>query len=408
MKILQICNKPPFPPVDGGAIAMNNTTLGLLNLGIDVKVLSISTHKHPVVYSKIPKDYLDKTKFEHVFIDTKIKIQDAFFNLFTNKSYNIERFNCSKFEKKIEQILTVESYDIVILESLFITPYIQCIQKNSKAKIVLRAHNIEHQIWERYSANTINPLKKQYLNLLAKRIKQYEINILNQLDAIAAITKLDETQFKLLGFKKKIQTIPVGYLTNHSLFNTEINHKINEVEENSLFHIASMDWLPNQEGLDWFIKEVWEPLSKKLPQTKFYIAGRNMPKNLLKINKTNLINVGEVESAKDFYESKNIMVVPIKSGSGMRIKIIEGMAMGKTIISTTIGAEGINCTHNENILIANTSSEFIQEITKCLSNPEFCKKIGGNAMKLIENEYSNDTISKNFLAFLYNVSSVGN
>lgn len=408
MKILQICNKPPFPPVDGGAIAMNNTTLGLLNLGIDVKVLSISTHKHPVVYSKIPKDYLDKTKFEHVFIDTKIKIQDAFFNLFTNKSYNIERFNCSKFEKKIEQILTEESYDIVILESLFITPYIQCIQKNSKAKIVLRAHNIEHQIWERYSANTINPLKKQYLNLLAKRIKQYEINILNQLDAIAAITKLDETQFKLLGFKKKIQTIPVGYLTNHSLFNTKINHKINEVEENSLFHIASMDWLPNQEGLDWFIKEVWEPLSKKLPQTKFYIAGRNMPKNLLKINKTNLINVGEVESAKDFYESKNIMVVPIKSGSGMRIKIIEGMAMGKTIISTTIGAEGINCTHNENILIANTSSEFIREITKCLSNPEFCKKIGGNAMKLIENEYSNDTISKNFLAFLYNVSSLGN
>ena len=408
MKVLQICNKPPFPPVDGGAIAMNNTTLGLLNLGIDVKVLSISTHKHPVVYSKIPKVYLEKTKFEHVFIDTKIKIQDAFFNLFTSKSYNIERFNCSIFEKKIQQILSTDNYDIVILESLFITPYINCIKINSKAKIVLRAHNIEHQIWERYSANTINPLKKQYLNLLAKRIKQYEINILNQLDAIAAITKLDETQFKLLGFKNQIQTIPVGYLTHNSLIENATESKENTVEENSLFHIASMDWLPNQEGLNWFIKEVWEPLSKKLPNTKFYIAGRNMPKNLQKINKTNLINVGEVESAKDFYESKNIMVVPIKSGSGMRIKIIEGMAMGKTIISTTIGAEGINCTHNLNILIANTSSEFIHEINRCLSNPDFCKKIGENAIKLIETEYSNDSISKNFLAFLYNVTNTKN
>jgi glycosyltransferase involved in cell wall biosynthesis len=405
MKILQICNKPPYPPVDGGAIAMNNTTLGLLNLGVEVKVLSISTHKHPVVYTKIPKDYLEKTKFEHVYIDTKIKIQDAFFNLFSNKSYNIERFNCPVFEKKIEQILKNESFDVIILESLFITPYIKCIRNNSKSKIVLRAHNIEHQIWERYSANTINPLKKQYLNLLAKRIKQYEIKILNQLDGIAAITKLDETHFKLLGFKNKIQTIPVGYLTNHSFFENDTTDVQKEVEENSLFHIASMDWLPNQEGLDWFIKEVWEPLSKKLPSTKFYIAGRNMPKYFLKINKKNLINVGEVESAKDFYQSKNIMVVPIKSGSGMRIKIIEGMAMGKTIISTEIGAEGIHCTHNQNILIANTSNEFIQEISKCLSNPDFCRKIGENAKKLIENEYSNDTISKNFLAFLYNVSS---
>lgn len=401
MKVLQICNKPPYPPVDGGAIAMNNTTLGLLSLGINIKVLSISTHKHPVIYSKIPKSYLEKTKFEHVFIDTKIKIQDAFFNLFTSKSYNIERFNSKVFEKKIVDILKEEEYDIVILESLFITPYIPCIKKNSKAKIVLRAHNIEHQIWERYSTNTINPLKKQYLSLLAKRIKKYEINILTHLDAIAAITNLDETHFKLLGYKNLIQTIPVGYLTN-DLFNNNdgLNKKIN-VEENSLFHIASMDWLPNQEGLDWFIKEVWEPLSKKLPETKFYIAGRNMPKSLLKINKKNLINVGEVESAKEFYESKNIMIVPIKSGSGMRIKIIEGMAMGKTIISTSIGAEGINCTHNQNILIANSSKEFITSITKCLNNPEFCKSIGENAIQLIKNEYSNDTISKNFLAFLY-------
>lgn len=405
MKVLQICNKPPYPPVDGGAIAMNNTTLGLLHLGVDVKVLSISTHKHPVIYSKIPKLYLEKTKFEHVFIDTKIKIQDAFFNLFTNKSYNIERFNCKNFETKIIQILKEENYDIVLLESLFITPYIDCIKKNNSAKIVLRAHNIEHQIWERYSANTRNPLKKQYLALLAKRIKNYEINILNRLDAIAAITKLDETQFKLLGFKKNIQTIPVGYLTTNLFNDIESENKKNiTVEQNSLFHIASMDWLPNLEGLEWFIKEVWEPLSKKLPQTKFYIAGRNMPKSLLKLNKPNLINVGEVESAKEFYESKNIMVVPIKSGSGMRIKIIEGMAMGKTIISTSIGAEGINCTHNKDILIANTSTEFINAITKCLSNTEFTNLIAKNAQELIQNEYSNETISKNFWAFLLNVA----
>lgn len=392
MRILQICNKPPFPAVDGGAIAMNNVTQGLMNKGCIVNVLTITTPKHNI--STLPKAYVEKTNFQSVFIDTTIKAKDAFFNLFSNKSYNIERFISNDFSKKLSEILKEqENFDFIIIESLFVTPYIKTIKKYSKAKIILRAHNVEHKIWERISSNTKNILKKKYIDLLAKRMKNYEISIFNKLDAICAMTNIDVDSFKALGFKKQIASIPTGYILD------EIKHTEEPIDEFSVFHIASMDWLPNTEGVDWFIKNVWNKVNKAIPTSHLYLAGREMPQSYYELNKKSITTVGPVESAKEFFLSKHIMVVPILSGSGMRIKIIEGMALGKVIISTTIGAEGINCTNKKNILIADTPKAFSSAIIKCLNDKSFCEEISKNAKQLIVEEYSNESISIRMMDF---------
>jgi len=392
MRILQICNKPPFPAVDGGAIAMNNVTQGLMNKGCIVNVLTITTPKHNI--STLPKAYVEKTNFQSVFIDTTIKAKDAFFNLFSNKSYNIERFISNDFSKKLSEILKEqENFDFIIIESLFVTPYIKTIKKYSKAKIILRAHNVEHKIWERISSNTKNILKKKYIDLLAKRMKNYEISIFNKLDAICAMTNIDVDSFKALGFKKQIASIPTGYILD------EIKHTEEPIDEFSVFHIASMDWLPNTEGVDWFIKNVWNKVNKAIPKSHLYLAGREMPQSYYELNKKSITTVGPVESAKEFFLSKHIMVVPILSGSGMRIKIIEGMALGKVIISTTIGAEGINCTNKKNILIADTPKAFSSAIIKCLNDKSFCEEISKNAKQLIVEEYSNESISIRMMDF---------
>jgi glycosyltransferase involved in cell wall biosynthesis len=400
MNILQICNKPPFPAVDGGAIAMNNTTQGLLNNGHKVSVLAISTSKHPIIPSSLSKEYVNSTNFQTVFIDTSIRLRDAFFNLFTKKSYNIERFISKAFADKIQEILLTEEFDIIIFESLFVSPYISKIKSLSKAKIVLRAHNVEHKIWERISKNTRNPLKKRYINLLAKRLKNYEIEVFEIIDGIAAMTKVDEDDFKNLGFKKNIVAIPTGYIID----NKELSKK-NRVEENSIFHIASMDWLPNIEGVDWFLNNVWPKIANTQKQATLYLAGREMPDTYFNLNLPKVKVVGKVKSAKDFYLSKKIMIVPVLSGSGMRIKIIEGMALGKVIISTSIGAEGINCTSGENILIADNPDDFAEAICKCLKDPQYCDEIGGNAERLIESEYRNEQISKKMISFFENLEA---
>ncbi len=162
MKVRQICPKPPFPTVDGGTIAMNVITQGLIDAGIDVKVLSISTHKHPFDSYKLPEKYKDKTNAEAIFIDTSIKINQVLFHLFSKDSYNIMRFFSKEFESKLIILLKNNVFQIIQLEGLFVTPYVNTIRKYSNAKIILRAHNIEYIIWERLAKTTSNRIKSRY------------------------------------------------------------------------------------------------------------------------------------------------------------------------------------------------------------------------------------------------------
>jgi glycosyltransferase involved in cell wall biosynthesis len=394
MKILQICSKSPYPPREGGPIAMNNITQGLLKKGHTVKVLAINTPKYFINYNEIPEDYKRNTAYESIYIDTNIKISKAFFNFFSVKSYHVERFISKEFNSKIIQIISYDTFDIIQLESIFVAPYIDTIKKYSKAKIVLRTHNIEHLIWERITNNCRNPFKKLYLHHLQKTLKKFEFNVFNIVEGIASISQVD-TDFIIKHTKRSIliTTIPIGIELK------KIKNTASEREFPGLFHLGSMDWIPNQEGVRWFLNNVWPSLSQEFPNLSLYLAGRNMPDWIKKTKINNIKVEGEIENAYQYMQSKSILIVPLLSGSGMRVKIIEGMACGDTVISTTIGAEGIMCTNNENILIADTANEFIQQIKKCVDSQLFCKKISNGGMELVKEKYNNDTITENLIQF---------
>ncbi len=394
MNILQLCNKVPFPPKDGGCIAMNNLTKGLIDEGHRVKVIAINTKKHFIDIEKLPQDYRSKTNIEAVFIDTGVKITDAFLNLFSSKSYNIERFYSKIFENKLIELLKSENFDIVQLEGLYVSMYVVVIRKYTKAKIVLRAHNVEYKLWERATQLAKNPFKKAYLKFLFNRLKQYELNCLNTFDAIATITKKDELLFKSAGFVKALETFPFGIDFKNSIAGSS-----KKEEYPSVFHIGAMDWQPNIEGLNWFLNKVWDKLHVKHPHLKLYLAGRNMSDELKQLHKPNVIIVGEVENATAFIQSKGIMIVPLLSGSGMRVKIIEGLALGKTIVTTSIGVEGIDCENNINCIITDDPTDFANAISKCISDKVFYNEIGKNAKILAMQHYNNADICKRLTKF---------
>ena len=120
-----------------------------------------------------------------------------------------------------------------------------------------------------------------------------------------------------------------------------------------------MDWTPNIEGLNWFLDEIWPEINRKFPKSHFYLAGRDMPEDFYKRKSPNVHIVGEVEDAKNFINSNSIMIVPLLSGGGIRVKIIEGMALEKAIISTSVGAEGLHISHKKNIWIADTKVRWL-------------------------------------------------
>jgi len=394
MKILQLCNKPPLPAVDGGCIAMNNITQGLLDAGHEVKIISIATHKHPFKENTYDPNYLRKTRFEAVYVETKVNIVDAFSSLVTSDNYNISRFFSTDFDRTLMNILKMEKFDIIHLESLFMTPYIGSIRRFSKAKVILRSHNLEYMIWQRSAESTGNRAKRVYLNYLAKQLKQYEVNVIDQVDGIAAISKSDAEKYAAFGCEKPLETIPFGIdvadyrPTDLSLMN-----------RNSIFHLGAMDWKPNVEGVMWFAEKVFP----KLKEVNLHLAGRKMPKWFSESIDSSIHNHGEVIDALTFMDQFPIMIVPLFSAGGMRVKIIEGMAMKKAVISTSVGAEGINVTDGENILIANSKEEFIKVINKVNKDKALLHRIQENGRKLVELEYNNSILTERLVQFYDNV-----
>ncbi len=393
MKILQFCYKPPFPALDGGSMGMHYVTEGLINNGHEVKVLSFHSKKHPCRVDKLPVEYVEKTKFETVFVDLDIKPIPALVAYLCGESYHVKRFINEQMKRKLVEILKAEDFDIIQVESIFLTPYLPIMRRFSNAKIVLRAPNIEHKIWERIYKATKTPFKRGYIKHLALTLKYYELNHINDYDAVSPVTEVDAEYFRENGLRKKCKGIPFG------MNPPELLSDVLE-EKNTIFHIGSMNWHPNEQGIKWFLEECWDKIRQTTPNVQAYFAGRYMPNWLKNTSIEGVHIVGEVEDSIRFMTSKQIMVVPLLSGSGIRIKIIEAMSIGKTVIATTIAAEGIMYEDGKNIIIANSAEELASAVKYCVENPDKCKSIGEEAYKLIAERYSNDQVV-NQLVTLY-------
>ena len=392
MKILLLCNKPPYPASEGGPMAMNSIITGLLDAGHHVKILAVNSEKFNVKESDIPEDYKKKTGIELIDVDLSVKPTNAFLNLFTKKSYHVERFISDDFKARLIEVLDKEQFDIVQLEMLYMAPYVDVIRAHSKAMIVLRAHNVEHKIWERIAKETQSPLKRWYINHLAKTLKEYELNALETVDGIAAITRKDAAFFRKYSSKPVID-IPFG------VYPEEFTPKYEIEGKPKFYHIGSMNWMPNEEGIRWFINEVLPKTVEKVYDFVYHLAGRNMPEWLTTMKDPHIDVVGEVPDAKAFVSNNDVAIVPLLSGSGIRIKIIESMAMGKTVITTRVGAEGILYDEDVNIIIAENKAKMVEAIRSINENPQIAVTIGQAARRLVEETYDNRKIIARLLMF---------
>ena len=392
MKILLLCNKSPYPAFEGGPMAMNSIVTGLLDAGHQVKILAVNSKKFNVNPEAIPEDYRQKTGIELIDVDLRVRPIQAFKNLFSNKSYHVERFISKTFSSRLIEVLKEDIYDVVQLETLFMAPYIDTIRKYTKARIVLRAHNVEHLIWERIAKGTRFFLKRAYINHLAKTLKNYELSVIDKVDGIAAITRKDAAFFRKYCATTTID-IPYGIYPDEFKPNSKIEGKP------TFYHIGSMNWMPNVEGIRWFIDSCLDAVVAKVPDFEFHLAGRHMPEWLKTLKNKHVDVIGEVENAKEFVANHDVAIVPLLSGSGIRIKIIESMALGKTVITTMVGAEGILYNEDVNIIIAENKYKMAEAIRRINENPAMAEEIGQAARKLVEEVYDNRKITERLLSF---------
>jgi len=390
MRILQLCNKFPYPLKDGAAIASTYLAKAYAELGHEVTLLSMNTSKHWFDTSALPKDFAHYETIYTIFVDNRIRPIPAFFNLFSEKSYHVERFVDASFSLKLKEILLNKYFDIVQLESLYLTPYIPVIRQFApETQIVLRAHNVEHEIWERVADNS-NPLKKWYLNQITPRLKDYETVRLNDCDLVVGISARDVAAFRSMGLSQPATVAPIG-------LDTRDYHPDNSSYKKplSLSFIGSLDWMPNQEGLLWFLNEVWTPLlAPNFPELTFHIGGRTAPRWLRELKMERVTFHGEVPSAPDFLNQHSVMVVPLLSGGGMRAKILEGMAVGKVVVSTRLGMEGIDATDREECLLADSPEAWLDAIQWCQQQGEKLVMMGQKGRLFCEQNFENLEVAR--------------
>lgn len=382
-----------FPQNGGYPIVVYNTIKGLLAQGHTVTLISLDekqiTDRH---YES--DDILEKIAYRHCSVDTRIGIFKAFISLFTAAVPFIDKYFDERADKILIDELRNNTYDIVQFEGLFVTPYLSTVKKHSKAKVIYRAHNIEHLVWQRIAQRKADPFKKIYLLLLAKRIKAYEINQLSRFDGIIAFTDQDKKCMLEYGTKAPVEILPISIELNKYQPDTS------RTEFPSLFFLGSLGWMPNLEGIEWFIDNFHADLSEGDLRVRFYLAGNDIPETFDDYEVPGKIYIqGEVDDALDFVNNKAIMIVPLLSGGGMRVKIVEGMAMQKCIISTSLGAEGIEYTHGQNIIIANTRAEFFMAIKRCIADEQYCRRIGLNARKLVEERHNVTAVTNRLIEY---------
>ncbi len=302
-------------------------------------------------------------------------------------SYNITRFSSARFRDKLIAVLRAETFDIVQLESLYMMPYLADVRRSTKAKVVYRAHNIEHQIWDRMAAGA-RGLKQNYMRLLAQRLEAYERAHVNSADGVAAITGEDAAQLRRMGCGRPMIHLP---------YVLPLEGTQPEAPNNVFFHIGAMDWGPNIEAVRFLIEKIWPLISEQRPAAVLRLGGRNMPQDYVSADGIRVD--GEVADARAYMRENGILLTPLLSGGGMRIKLVEAMAMGRAVVTTSIGVEGIPVENGVHAAVADTAEAFAAAAIRMYDDEVWRRKIGQAAQQLVMENFDRRSVTRKLIEF---------
>lgn len=364
MRILILAPRLPWPPTDGGRVAMSRLAEGLAHAGADVEVLSLNPRKHHGDPSLAP---LPTTAID---IDTS-----------RPALHIVRRFVSRAYRDALRATLARFRPDVVQVESPFLLPYVEAVRAESRAKIALRSLNVEFRIWDGLARHERNPLRRLALRWIARSLRQYEVRHLDTCDAIVPITAADADDFRALGCTRPMHVVPCGVVP--SLW-------MPPPSDARVAFIGSLDFRPNQDAALWIVDELWPRVVPLEPDAQLLIAGSSPPDWLRR-----RIALSDFDDA----QRASIVLAPLFAGGGMRIKVLEAMAMGKAVVATSLGAGGIDVTPAHDVLIADDVACFADAVVRLLREPESVARLGAAARATVAAKYDNDALARGLMRF---------
>jgi glycosyltransferase involved in cell wall biosynthesis len=396
LKILWVKSGPLFPLDSGGKKRTHAmlreiqkvhevTYLALLDEGITVSVEERNAD-YAATKEWIPWKETRKQSFSF-FCDLLKNL------LFSSLPYALEKYVCAGMRDRIRELDTRGGYDLIICDFLFPAPNVRGLKL--KTPTVLFQHNMEAQIWDRMQGNQKNPIGRFYFGLQRKRMRNLEQSLSDLFDGVITVSE-DDTEYarREYGAKNVLGHVPTG--VDMDFFQPQ---EMTDRKSGRLAFLGSMDWMPNIEGVKWFLEYVYAGIRGKVASVSFYVIGRNPPPSLLRFEEkdSSVSFSGTVSDVRPCIGGCQIMVVPLLSGGGTRIKILEAMALGIPVISTTIGAEGLGLTPGVHFLVADTPEDYVRHVADLVVSPEKGELMSRLALKYVQENLSWSSATNEFL-----------
>lgn len=315
-------------------------------------------------------------------------------NLASPLPYAVSKYRSERMQSEVVEAVRRRGIDVVVCDFLFPS---QNVPDGLGCRTVLFQHNVEAAIWKRHATVRANPLSRAYFTEQARRMERFERKECRRFDQVVAVSRADaealEREYGIAG----VGDVPTGVDTEYF----RPAHRAPQ-EPHDLVFTGSMDWMPNGDGITWFVDDVLPLIHRHLPDVTFTVVGRNPPSGIRALAERDprLRVTGTVPDVRPYLERASVFVVPLRVGGGTRLKIYEAMAMERPVVSTTIGAEGLPIEQGRHALIADSSEAFASAVLGLLQDPARATTMGLTAGEWVRRNYSWERAADSFARLL--------
>jgi sugar transferase (PEP-CTERM/EpsH1 system associated) len=312
----------------------------------------------------------------------------------SSEPYSITKYCRPDVRHRLHALLKQETYDVILCDFIFAAGVIPWDWPTPK---VLFTHNVEATIWRRHYEVATNPIWKAISWWEWRKMEAAERRYLRLADRVLTVSETDRDAFAAFLDPGKLTMIPTGVDVDY--------FQPVPVEEtpNSLVFTGSMDWLPNEDAILYFVDAILPLIKQQCPEVSLEVVGRSPSRKLQALAETekSMRLTGWVEDIRPFVARDSICIVPLRIGGGTRLKIFEAMAMGKAVVSTSVGAEGLPVQSGENILLADTPNDFADSVVSLLRDANERRRLGTSARALVQEKYSWPRVAESFARTLH-------
>jgi glycosyltransferase involved in cell wall biosynthesis len=385
LRVLVVDEEVPFP----------------LNTGKKLRTFNLLRRlqeKHSITYvcyGDLPQGMPKLPNVEFIRLNSPIIPQQGlgfylalFRNIFSKNPYVVDRHYSAEMKEVVEELLQKNPFDLLYCEW---TPYTPMIKDFFGAyPSVLSTHNVEAQIWKRLWEIENNLPKKTYIDLQRKKMHLFEKEAVNLYSEITAVSLPDKELLQDWYRASNVTVVPNG------VDETYFARQKKECKPYSIVFTGSMDWRPNQDAMKYFLNEIYPLVLKSLPKVSLTIVGRKPPEWLEDLAKryANVTVTGTVDDVRPFIAEAALYIVPLRIGGGSRLKILEALSMGKVVLSTSIGAEGLAVEDSKHLLLRDDPKALGETVIEVLTHPASYQHLATQGRRRVLESYTWDAIAK--------------